>query len=156
MIHSQWGKVNGVIMRQVDCMLSLHCCLCTSLFSSVSSSTDGLLTKPELITSDCYLSLSITPDASRPPATLQWNRSDHTHHDTNKQAPAERAWLPYGEPHRYRIHSLILWFHLLIPMECRERRGLSQVAHTVGQWRISELTYSIETNTHTLLKCFAR
>lgn len=30
------------------------------VFSSVSFAVDGLLTKPELITSDCYLSLSIT------------------------------------------------------------------------------------------------
>lgn len=65
LLDSEW-KINDDVMMDIFFLLdqqlpqSLSAAALALVFSSVSFAVDGLLTKPELITSDCYLSLSIT------------------------------------------------------------------------------------------------
>ena len=65
LLDSEW-KINDDVMMDIFFLLdqqlpqSISAAALPLLFSSVSFAIDGLLTKPELITSDCYLSLSIT------------------------------------------------------------------------------------------------
>lgn len=65
LLDSEW-KINDDVMMDIFFLLdqqlpqSLSAAALALVFSSVSFAIDGLLTKPELITSDCYLSLSIT------------------------------------------------------------------------------------------------
>lgn len=65
LLDSEW-KINDDVVMDIFFLLdqqlpqSLSAAALALVFSSVSFAIDGLLTKPELITSDCYLSLSIT------------------------------------------------------------------------------------------------
>lgn len=65
LLDSEW-KINDDVVMDIFFLLdqqlpqSLSAAALALVFSSVSFAVDGLLTKPELITSDCYLSLSIT------------------------------------------------------------------------------------------------
>ena len=65
LLDTEW-KINENMVMDIYFVLnqqlpqSISAAALPLLFSSVSFALDGLLTKPELITSDCYLSLSIT------------------------------------------------------------------------------------------------
>lgn len=69
--------------------------LCSSLFSCVNNANDGLLTKLELITSDCYLSPSIThcrclvSSCCQTVTKIQPSTRVHTHQHTCERFSAE-------------------------------------------------------------------